>query len=64
MGSIPIPGLDVLLPALKRAMASLQWTKDGGEFIPHPATWLQQARWLDEGTPDVATADPYAKFPR
>lgn len=24
-----------------------QWTKDGGEFIPHPATWLNNRRWED-----------------
>jgi hypothetical protein len=27
-----------------------QWTKDNGQFIPHPATWLNQARWLDQPT--------------
>lgn len=25
-----------------------QWTKDGGRFVPHPATWLNQRRWEDE----------------
>jgi hypothetical protein len=25
-----------------------QWTKDGGQFIPHAATWLNQKRWQDE----------------
>jgi len=25
-----------------------QWRKDGGQFIPHPATFLNQARWDDE----------------
>jgi hypothetical protein len=25
-----------------------QWQKDGGQFIPHPATWLNQERWEDE----------------
>lgn len=24
------------------------WTKDGGQFIPNPATWLNQERWEDE----------------
>ena len=24
------------------------WTKDGGQFIPYPATWLNQRRWEDE----------------
>lgn len=26
------------------------WVKDGGQFIPHPATWLNQGRWEDEPT--------------
>lgn len=25
-----------------------QWTKDGGQYIPNPATWLNQGRWMDE----------------
>ncbi|MFA5140426.1 MAG: hypothetical protein WC728_14435 [Elusimicrobiota bacterium] len=25
-----------------------QWMKDGGQFIPHPTTWLNQGRWDDE----------------
>ncbi|WP_336352993.1 YdaU family protein [Pseudomonas atacamensis] len=24
------------------------WVKDGGQFIPHPATWLNGKRWEDE----------------
>ena len=27
---------------------SEQWTKDGGKFCPHPATWLHQRRWEDD----------------
>ena len=26
------------------------WTKDGGRFIPHPATWLNRGSWSDEPT--------------
>ena len=25
-----------------------EWTKDGGQFIPYPATWLNARRWEDE----------------
>jgi hypothetical protein len=25
-----------------------QWTNEDGKFIPHAATWLNQARWEDE----------------
>ncbi len=27
-----------------------QWQRDGGRYIPHPSTWLNQQRWEDEGT--------------
>ena len=40
--------LKVILAAIERQKASDQWTKDGGQFIPHPATWLNGRRWEDE----------------
>ena len=27
-----------------------QWTRDDGQFIPLPATYLNQGRWKDEPT--------------
>lgn len=33
-----------------------KWMKDAGQFIPHPATWLNQQRWLDE--PPIAFSPP------
>jgi hypothetical protein len=27
-----------------------EWMKDGGAFIPHPATFINQGRWDDEPT--------------
>ncbi len=41
--------IDTVLAAVERQKASPQWTKDDGEFIPHPKTWLNQKRWEDEG---------------
>ena len=45
------PG-DSLLPKILEALAwqtkSVDWTKDRGTFIPHPATYLNQGRWEDE----------------
>lgn len=29
---------------------SKEWKKDDGQFIPYPATWLNQRRWEDEIT--------------
>lgn len=42
------PRIDDLLKAIERARLSEQWRKDGGQFIPNPATWLNQGRWDDE----------------
>ena len=40
--------LVTILTAVKRQKASEQWQKDGGRYIPNPATWLNQGRWMDE----------------
>ena len=40
--------LDKMLTAISKWKESEQWQKDGGQFIPHPTTWLNQQRWNDE----------------
>lgn len=37
-----------IMQALEQAKRSPQWTRDGGRYIPHPATWLNGRRWEDE----------------
>lgn len=37
-----------LIAGLEHQKAGEQWRKDGGKFIPHPATWLNGRRWEDE----------------
>lgn len=44
----PHPDLDTVLRAIAQQCLCTQWTKDGGQFIPHLATWLNQHRWEDE----------------
>lgn len=43
---------DRLMHEISRALAwqvgQPGWLKDGGKFIPNPATWLNQRRWEDE----------------
>ena len=34
-----------LIDGLERHKESEQWKRDGGQFIPHPATWLNGRRW-------------------
>jgi hypothetical protein len=38
-----------ILAAVKRASSSPEWRKDGGKFIPYPATYLNGRRWEDQG---------------
>lgn len=36
-----------MLAAVAVQRQSRDWTKDGGQYIPNPATWLNQGRWMD-----------------
>jgi hypothetical protein len=42
--------LEEMLAAIAKQKKTDQWTKDGGQYIPNPATWLNQGRWQDEVT--------------
>lgn len=48
-----------IMESLGKHCVSKDWLKDDGQFIPHPATWLNQARWEDE----VTLANNVHKFP-
>lgn len=37
-----------MISSLEKQCSSSQWQKDGGQYIPHPSTWLNQERWDDE----------------
>lgn len=40
--------VSAIVEALKLQCRSEQWRKDGGAFVPYPATWLNGCRWQDE----------------
>lgn len=40
-----------ILVAVKAQKTWPQWTKDGGKYICHPRTWLNQGRWDDAPDP-------------
>ena len=44
------PELPVLITAIEKQKQSKQWRE---EIIPHPATWINQERWNDEGMQTV-----------
>jgi hypothetical protein len=39
---------DQIAKSLAVQVASREWTKDAGQFVPHAATWLNGKRWEDE----------------
>lgn len=63
---VPVALHATIFAAVKAQARSSSWTKDGGQFVPHAATWLNGRRWEDEsaapasavkrGTPDYAKA--------
>ena len=53
----PSPALvETIMAGLTRALASEEWTREGGRYIPYPATWLRGRRWEDEYTPTYGHA--------
>lgn len=50
---------DLMGKSLAAWAVSTDWTKDGGQFIPHASTWLNGKRWEDE-LPQPAGAAPFA----
>ena len=43
-----------MLAAIEALKLSPEWQKDGGQFIPYPATWLNAKGWEDEIPPPDA----------
>jgi hypothetical protein len=43
-----------MLAAIAAQKASPKWVKDDGQYIPNPATWLNQGRWQDGAEGDGA----------
>lgn len=40
--------LSTILEKLEKHKRSAQWQKDAGQYVPNPATWLNNRRWEDE----------------
>ena len=43
-----IPKGEDIAAILARHNQTEQWQRDGGQYIPHPATWRNQGRWKDD----------------
>ncbi len=55
------PPLAQCLRAIEHQRQTAQWRKEGGQFIPHPVTWLNQGRWED--APKIETTRKTAAKP-
>lgn len=47
--------LEAIIAAIQRDGRSDQWLRDGGQFIPYPATWLNGRRWEDQAAQSPGT---------
>ena len=54
--------LDVMLFAVEQQRRSRQWTENNGQYIPMPATWLNQRRWEDSPTTTAAHGGSFAEM--
>ena len=47
------PKVDIIIEVVNQQKQTEQWQKDNGQFIPHPATWINQGRWDDALTTEI-----------
>lgn len=46
--SVPKFNFDKMMAALERQKRDPNWIKEKGQFVPNPASWLNQEKWNDE----------------
>lgn len=42
------PDIEKIIAAIDTQAQSNDWSRDGGQWIPYPATWLRKGMWDDE----------------
>ncbi|MEW6711451.1 MAG: hypothetical protein AB1403_16625 [Candidatus Riflebacteria bacterium] len=55
------PHIQSLLDAIERQKNEEAWKKENGRFIPEPASWIQDERWMDSAR--VKVPKPLYDFP-
>jgi hypothetical protein len=40
--------VEVIIAAVEKHKQTHSWQKDNGQYVPNPATWLNQRKWTDE----------------
>lgn len=54
---------ELLIRALAEHCKQADWIKEGGQYIPLPASWLNDRRWEDELTPAAAKGSSFTNLP-
>ena len=49
------PHITAIIAVVRAHADSDQWQRDGGQYVPYPATWLNQQRWEDTPGPTTAS---------
>ena len=49
------PTIEQVVASVEAHKATWNWKKEGGQFIPHPKTYLNQDRWKDDLTNEPKT---------
>lgn len=57
--------VDTIIKAVEAQKSSTDWKRDGGQYIPYPATWLNRKGWEDEveSSPTVSTGTERPQMP-
>lgn len=55
--------ITMIMESLAKWTKSNQWTKNGGQFIPYPSTWLHERRWEDEIPQEIHEKAPVKTVP-
>lgn len=53
-----------ILQAVEVAKARDDWRKEGGQFVPYPASWLNAKGWMDDGGIPLRIVDSPLADPR
>lgn len=60
--AIRVTDIETILSAVEKQKKCDQWTKNNGQYIPNPATWLNQGRWEDETEVEVSGKNKRSDF--
>jgi hypothetical protein len=55
------PSIEIITAHIEERKKSEQWTKDNGQFIPLPTTFINQERWNDELQSAASSTPSYMK---